>query len=50
MDLELAGRTAGLRGMAEPEEVAGLFAYLASEEAKSVTGAIYTIDNGLTAS
>jgi enoyl-[acyl-carrier-protein] reductase (NADH) len=31
-------------------KVAGLFAYLASDEAKSVTGAIYTIDNGLTAS
>lgn len=50
MDPALAGRMAGLRGMAEPEEVAGLFAFLASYEAKSVTGAVYTIDNGLTAS
>lgn len=50
MDLDLAKRMAGLRGMAEPEEVAGLFAYLASDEARSVTGAVYTIDNGITVS
>lgn len=50
IDADLARRMAGLRGMAEPEEVAGLFAFLASDEARSITGAIYTIDNGLTAS
>jgi NAD(P)-dependent dehydrogenase (short-subunit alcohol dehydrogenase family) len=50
MDPDLRGRMAGLRGMAEPDEVAGLFAYLASEEARSVTGAVYTIDNGITIS
>jgi meso-butanediol dehydrogenase/(S,S)-butanediol dehydrogenase/diacetyl reductase len=50
MDLALASRMAGHRGMTEPEEVAALFSFLASDEAKSVTGAIYTIDNGLTAS
>ncbi|MFI5048024.1 MAG: SDR family NAD(P)-dependent oxidoreductase [Acidimicrobiia bacterium] len=50
MEPALAGRMGGLRGMAEPEEVAALFAFLASDEARSVTGAIYTIDNGLTAS
>jgi NAD(P)-dependent dehydrogenase (short-subunit alcohol dehydrogenase family) len=50
MDPDLAGRMAGLRGMAEPEEVAALFAFLASEEARSVTGAVYTIDNGITIS
>jgi NAD(P)-dependent dehydrogenase (short-subunit alcohol dehydrogenase family) len=42
-------RMAGHRGMAEPEEVAALFAFLASEDARSITGAIYTLDNGLTA-
>jgi NAD(P)-dependent dehydrogenase (short-subunit alcohol dehydrogenase family) len=50
MDPDLLGRMSGLRGLAEPEEVAGVFAFLASSEAKSVTGAAYTIDNGLTAS
>ena len=50
MDGDLARRMGGLRGMAEAEEVAGLFAFLASAEARSITGSIYTLDNGLTAS
>jgi NAD(P)-dependent dehydrogenase (short-subunit alcohol dehydrogenase family) len=50
MDMDLATRMAGLRGMSEPDEVAALFAYLASDEARSVTGAVYTIDNGITVS
>jgi NAD(P)-dependent dehydrogenase (short-subunit alcohol dehydrogenase family) len=50
MDGELSKRMAGFRGLAEPEEVAALFSFLASDDARSVTGAIYTIDNGLTAS
>jgi meso-butanediol dehydrogenase/(S,S)-butanediol dehydrogenase/diacetyl reductase len=32
--------------MAEPEEVAATFAYLASDEAKYITGAAYAIDGG----
>jgi meso-butanediol dehydrogenase / (S,S)-butanediol dehydrogenase / diacetyl reductase len=48
IDKELFLRYSGHRGRSEPEEVAGLFAFLASEEARSVTGAVYTIDNGLT--
>jgi meso-butanediol dehydrogenase / (S,S)-butanediol dehydrogenase / diacetyl reductase len=36
--------------LAEPEEIAALFPFLASSDARSVTGAIYTVDNGLTAS
>ena len=50
VDIDLVRRISGLRGMAEPEEIAALFAFLASDEARSVTGAIYTVDNGLTAS
>lgn len=50
LDVDLAGRMAGMRGLAEPEEVAALFAFIASDEARSITGSIYTLDNGLTAS
>jgi meso-butanediol dehydrogenase / (S,S)-butanediol dehydrogenase / diacetyl reductase len=50
MDGDLAGRMAGFRGLAEPEEIAVLFSFLASADARSVTGAVYTVDNGLTAS
>ncbi|MET0728496.1 MAG: SDR family oxidoreductase [Acidimicrobiales bacterium] len=50
VDPTLLGRMAGHRGLAEPEEVAALFAFIASDEARSITGAVYTIDNGLTAS
>jgi 3-oxoacyl-[acyl-carrier protein] reductase len=35
--------------MAEPAEIAGLVAYLASEEASFITGASYTIDGGYVA-
>lgn len=35
--------------MASPDEVAGLFAYLASDEARYINGAVYAIDGGLTA-
>jgi len=36
-------------GMAKPEEVASLFAYMASDEARYMTGAIVSMDGGLTA-
>ncbi len=50
IDPDLARRMGGHRGLAEPEEIAAVFAFLASDEARSVTGAVYTVDNGLTAS
>jgi NAD(P)-dependent dehydrogenase (short-subunit alcohol dehydrogenase family) len=50
VDRDLLVRLGGHRPMTEPEEVAALLAFLASGEARSITGAIYTIDNGLTVS
>jgi meso-butanediol dehydrogenase/(S,S)-butanediol dehydrogenase/diacetyl reductase len=35
--------------MAEPDEIAGCFAYIASDEARFMTGSIVSIDGGLTA-
>ncbi len=50
MDPDLAVRMAGLRGLVEPDEVAALFCFLASDDARSITGAVYAVDNGLTVS
>lgn len=36
-------------GMAEPEDLASLFAYVASDEARFMTGSIVSMDGGLTA-
>jgi NAD(P)-dependent dehydrogenase (short-subunit alcohol dehydrogenase family) len=49
-DPDLSRRMAGYRGITEPEEIAALFAFLASAEARSITGAVYVVDNGLTIS
>lgn len=50
IDPDLLTRMAGHRGMAEPEEIATVFALLASDEARSITGSVVTVDNGLTVS
>jgi len=47
--LEEANQKVPLRRHARPEEIAGLFAYLASDDAAYVTGHVFTIDGGETA-
>ena len=49
IDFELMAPYMGFRGMAEAEDIASMFAYLASDEARSVHGSIHSVDNGLTA-
>jgi NAD(P)-dependent dehydrogenase (short-subunit alcohol dehydrogenase family) len=49
IDFALMKRYYGMRGMSRPEEIAAAVAYIASEEARSVHGAIFSIDNGITA-
>jgi NAD(P)-dependent dehydrogenase (short-subunit alcohol dehydrogenase family) len=47
--LEEVNRKIPLRRHAKPEEIAGLFAYLASDDAAYATGQVYTLDGGETA-
>lgn len=47
-DMELMQKLMSPFGMAEPEDLASLFAYVASDEAKYMTGAIVSMDAGLT--
>jgi NAD(P)-dependent dehydrogenase (short-subunit alcohol dehydrogenase family) len=49
VDFDLMKRYIGLRGMSQPDEIAAAVAYIASEEARSVHGAIFSVDNGMTA-
>jgi meso-butanediol dehydrogenase/(S,S)-butanediol dehydrogenase/diacetyl reductase len=48
IDLELMARYTGMRGMGSVDEIAALFAYLASDEASGVHGAIVSSDRGAT--
>ena len=48
-ETDLLLRSAPLRRLSEPEDVASLVAYLASDEARSIHGAVLSIDNGMTA-
>jgi len=48
MDGSLVQRYTGFRAMSDPDEIAGAVAYVASEEARSVHGAILSIDGGMT--
>src|SRR3984885_13292183 len=47
--LEEVNQKIPLRRHATPEEIAGLFAYLASDDAAYVTGQVFTMDGGETA-
>ncbi len=47
-DIELIMRTAGPRGMSEPEDIAAVIAFVASGDAQSVHGAVYMADRGKT--
>ncbi len=47
--LEAVNQKIPLRRHAQPEEIAGLFAYLASDDAAYITGQVYVIDGGETA-
>jgi len=48
VDFELMGRYTGLRRMARPDDVAGLFAFVASDDGANIHGAILSTDAGLT--
>ena len=47
-DFDLIMTAAGMREMAEPEDIAAVICFVASDDAKSVHGAIYMADNGKT--
>jgi NAD(P)-dependent dehydrogenase (short-subunit alcohol dehydrogenase family) len=49
VDFSLVSRYVPLAGMGTPEDVAALFAFLASEEAANIRGAILSSDRGMTA-
>jgi len=49
IDFELMAPYMGFRGMNTAEEVANVFAFLASDEASSIHGAIISADRGVTA-
>lgn len=49
VDYELLMRYAGYRGMGRPEDIAGLFAFVASDDGRNIHGAVLSSDLGITA-
>ena len=49
VDWDLVMRYTGARGMADPADMANLFAFLASDEARNIHGTVVSSDGGLTA-
>jgi meso-butanediol dehydrogenase/(S,S)-butanediol dehydrogenase/diacetyl reductase len=49
VDWDLVMRYSGARGMATPEDISSLFAFLASDEAKNIHGTVVSTDGGMTA-
>jgi NAD(P)-dependent dehydrogenase (short-subunit alcohol dehydrogenase family) len=49
VDWDLVGRYISPRGMAEPADIAALFTFLASDEAKNIHGTVVSSDSGMTA-
>jgi meso-butanediol dehydrogenase / (S,S)-butanediol dehydrogenase / diacetyl reductase len=49
VDVDLMMRYTGFRPMAQPEDIAAMFAFVASDEARNVHGAILSNDAGITA-
>jgi len=49
VDFDLVMRYTGARGMASPDDIANLFAFLASDEAGNIHGTVVSSDGGMTA-
>ena len=47
-DFKLVNKIMSFMGMAQPEDLAGLFAFVASDEARFMNGAVVTMDGGIT--
>lgn len=46
VDFDLMMRSSALRGMMQPEDVATVIGFLASDDAKTIHGAVYPVDQG----
>ena len=49
LDWKLMKRFMGMRGFSDPAEIAAAIAFVASDEASSVHGAVFQVDNGMMA-